>query len=110
MSLGHITFQERSRVASPSGSSIISLCVGVGEMFGSLWPRPYRPGAKSADSSLCQGGITLLSSFPAVFWHETIFDSVLSATLSFAVLPSLLIMLNNSVFTEHLGKNQAHFP
>lgn len=77
-------------------------------MFGSLWLRSYPPGASSAVSSLCHGGILLLLSFLALFWHETRFDCVLSVTLSFAVLPSFLIMLNDSLSTEHLGKIQAH--
>lgn len=80
-------------------------------MFDSVLLRPSPSGASvltCADSSLCQGGILLPSSSPALFGHETTFDSILGAKLSFAVLHSPLIMLNTSVFTERLEKNRAH--
>lgn len=48
------------------------------------------------------------SSSPALVWHETTFDSILGAKLSFAVLRSPLIMLNKSVFADCLEKIQAH--
>lgn len=84
--------------------------VEVGEMLDSVPLRPSPSGTSMltcADSSLCQGGIPLPSCSPALFWHETAFDSILDAKLSFAVLHSPLTMLNKCVFTEHLEKIQA---